>query len=1305
MPTTPSFDSEQALKTCYQILDTLSARQRTRLQPTLTFIEQRLARQQPADRKLGKLLDELQALLQARETRRQQLPEIRYPETLPVVGRREDIAKAIQDNQVVIIAGETGSGKTTQIPKICLELGFGIEGRIGHTQPRRIAARTVASRIAEELGVELGGVVGYQVRFTDHSDQRTAIKLMTDGILLAEIQADPLLHGYDVLIIDEAHERSLNIDFLLGYLKQLLPKRPDLKVIVTSATIDVARFADHFNEAPVIEVSGRTFPVEVRYRPWSDIGENLAEAVVATTEEILQESRQQGGDILVFLSGEREIREVSLALKRAQLPALEVLPLYARLSLAEQNKVFQSHRGQRIVLATNVAETSITVPGIRYVIDSGLARISRYSVRTKVQRLPIEPISQASANQRKGRCGRVSEGICYRLYDEEDFLQRPEFSDPELLRTNLAAVVLQMLQMKMGRVEDFPFIDPPDQRLINDGYRLLEELHAVNRRGQITALGKKIHGLSVDPRFARMLIESERLGCVNEVLIIVSALTIQDPRERPQEKQQAADEKHRRFFHEHSDFLTYVNLWRYVEAQRQELSQNQWRKQCKKEFLNFLRLREWRDLHHQLKTQTKSLGFKLNDEPASYEQVHQALLVGLLSNIGRKNDEDQARDYLGTRGRKFMIFPGSGLKKKRLPWVMAAEFIETTQLYAHYVAKIDVNWVLHAAEHLIQKEYFEPHYEQRSGSVKAFVKKRLWGLVLSEKQRVEYAKIDPALCRELFIRSALVEGQYRGNGRFFKDNAALIEEVTHLEAKARRRDILVDDQQLFAFYDARIPEAITNLAGFEHWRKTEEKSQPELLRMTREDVMLHGADNVSEQQFPEHVRNGALTLPVRYEFDPTRQNDGMNVLVPVGVLHQIQAQELEWLVPGLLTEKCIALVKTLPKQLRKTMVPVPHFVERALARMTPGTGLLLEALAEQLSVLSGTQIPMDAWQPEKLDAFYHANIVVLDERGKHLDQGRDLESLREKYKARVQETLEDVGSDIEKEGIQRWDFGELPEFVELARGQVKVRAYPALQANTRTRAVDLKMTDNPIEAAVQTNVGICQLALNELGETARYARKQLLRNKDVGLTLVDMGSREEVVDDLLLAAVRQVCFGGAALIDVREPEAFKERIRQGRAEIVAQAEAHAAVLLQCLAKVVAIRKQIKSSRNALAMALCFGDIQTQLNNLFYRGCLFETPWEWVQEWPRYMDAILVRMEKAPQKPQADRVGMHSVQALWQQHEDRVQKLGKAAYLADAPWQQYRWMLEEFRVSLFAQTLKTRVPVSEKRLKKLWSELG
>lgn len=1287
-------------ETFQQAINEALPRDAAALKKIMRQILERQSKAQPFDQKLDQFITLATRSQQVLAQRLENMPVIEFPDELPISQKREDIAELIAANQVVILAGETGSGKTTQIPKICLQLGRGVRGLIGHTQPRRIAASTVASRIAEELKTELGTAVGYQVRFTDHTNDNTYIKLMTDGILLAEIQHDPLLYKYDTLIIDEAHERTLNIDFLLGYLKNLLPRRPDLKLIVTSATIDVQRFSKHFNNAPVIEVSGRTYPVEVRYRPWMDVFEDQTEAIVECISEILESSKGQSGDILVFLSGERDIRETSHAIKKASFNHLDVLPLYARLSLAEQSKVFHSHKGRRVVLATNVAETSLTVPGIKYVIDTGVARISRYSLRNKVQRLPIEAISRASADQRKGRCGRVSEGICYRLYDEDDFNSRPEFTDPEILRTNLAAVVLQMLHMNIGDIRDFPFVDAPDNRLINDGFKLLEEIRAVSKKGKVTPVGKQVHQLPLDPRLARVVIEASRLGCIKEMLIIVSALSIQDPRERPVERQQAADQLHRRFWDDHSDFIAYVKLWDYLEEKRQELSQNQFRKLCKSECLNYLRVREWRDLHHQLKLSAKTLNAKEAANEASYETVHRALVSGFLSNIGLKSIEQNSREYDGTRNRKFLIFPGSSQNKKRPKWMMASEFIETSQLFAHNVAKIEPQWVLEQAEHLVKKHYFEPHYDVKAGQVKAYVKITLFGLVLVEKKRVQYSKIDEDQANEVFIREALVEGKYKGNGSFFSHNQNLLHEIEELEAKTRRRDILVDEQVIVDFYRSVVPRDITNLTGFEHWRKTQEKTQPELLKLRKEQLMLHDALDASQAQFPNQLRLGDYTVPVSYGFEPGKENDGVSIHVPVEVLHHLPEKQLEWLVPGLLKEKCAALVKSLPKKIRKHYVPVPQTVDRIFHRLKPGNVKLTDALTEQLKIIANVEIQEDDWELPLLDSFYFMNILVVDERGHVIDRSRSLSQLKTVYRETVQSTIAKVGNELEQEDLRDWSFGELSESVELDKGGIKIKAYPALV--DKTQSVDLKMLDSPKEASLANRKGITRLAALSNMQTYKYLTKNLLKGKDLGLAVVNMGKREQVIDDIIMAAVYDAMLKSEPQYPQTTAQ-FEAVVSRGKANVVAAADNIERLLTESLAELVQIRKRIKASKNALAMAFTFADVQSQITQLFYPGCLFNTPIQWLEQYPRYLKAISIRLEKAPQNPRKDKQWIDSLATFWEQHERLLATEGESAFFNNALWVEYRWMIEEMRVSAFAQSLKTLMPVSEKRLQKQWQE--
>ncbi len=1264
-------------------------------------IQQRQQSGQVCDLLLGKLLQQLQASCAKVALRKNALPVITFPDNLPIAAKREEICALIAAHQVIVLAGETGSGKTTQIPKMCLSLGRGLRGMIGHTQPRRLAARTVASRIADELGVALGSSVGYQVRFTDVSQDNTHIKLMTDGILLAEIQSDPLLWRYDTLIIDEAHERSLNIDFILGYLKQLLPKRPDLKIIITSATIDLQRFSQHFDGAPIIEVSGRTYPVEVWYRPPSEQDDQV-QAIIAATQEILA-LPQKSGDILVFLSGEREIRETANESRKANFPHLEVLPLYARLSNQEQNRVFAGAKGRRIILATNVAETSITVPGIGYVIDPGTARISRYSHRTKVQRLPIEAIAQASANQRKGRCGRVASGICVRLYTEEDFNNRPVFTDAEILRTNLAAVILQMVNLGVGDIRQFPFVDPPDSRLISDGFKLLEELQAATPAGQLTPLGKTLARLPVDPRLGRMLIEANQRNCLTEMLIITTALSMQDPRERPAEKQQASDEKHRRFWHEQSDFLAWVNLWQYAENQRQELTQNQWRRLCEKDYLNYLRMREWRELHHQLRLACKELAFKENHEAAGYEALHRSLLTGLLGNIGCKSEESSEHEYLGARNRRFALFPASSQYKKKPKWIMAATLLETSKLYAHTLAKIEPEWIVETARDLVKHHYYEPHYAYKTGQILAYDRVSLYGLILKEKQTVNFAHIDAVVSREVFIRQALVEGAYGKNapakiGEFFRFNQRQILEVQELEAKSRRKDIMVDDEVQYQFYAERLPSKIPNLAAFEHWRKRTEQQDARLLFMPRDILMRHEAGAITEAQFPKYLAVDGMELPLVYHFAPGAQDDGVSIQVPISILHNFPEARLQWLVPGLLRDKCIAILKCLPKNLRKSFVPIPNTVDKFLARLSPSNRPLCDAMGDELQRLLGGKLPTDTWHAVDLESFYQMNIQVMDERNKMLAQSRDLSALRSQYRADVQQSLQQAGNHLEKTDLIDWNFGELEAVCVLNKGNLRMRGYPSLI--DKGDSVELKVLDNPQESAWYTRKATARLLLLNLADAVKYLRKNLLKNSVMGLTQVALGSQSQVVDDILIAAVKTACLDGRAAPKNRAE--FLACLEAGRGKFLSSATAYEQLLVESLQLCVAIKNAMKNNKNALLLFGAMQDIQQQLQELFYPGFLQDCEWEQVRHLPRYLNAIDYRMQKASQNLTKDKQAQREVEVFLGLHRDHLAKEGPTAFRLQGLWQEYRWLIEELRVSLFAQQLKTPVPVSPKRLEKAWS---
>ncbi|WP_372860622.1 ATP-dependent RNA helicase HrpA [Spongiibacter sp.] len=1235
------------------------------------------------------------ALLQRR---RAAVPALHFPEQLPVSQRLEDIRRAIDSHQVVVVAGETGSGKTTQLPKLCLQMGRGINGMIAHTQPRRLAARTVAQRIADELASPLGEAVGYQVRFQEQTSAGSYIKLMTDGILLAAISHDRFLSHYDTIIIDEAHEHSLNIDFLLGYLKTLLPKRPDLKLIITSATIDVERFSRHFDNAPVVEVSGRSYPVEYRYRPLEELSgeQDLGEAVAAVLRELMAEGAQHRGDTLVFLSGERDIREVAKHLRDAQLPGAEVLPLYARLSAREQQRIFDSggRRGWRVVLATNVAETSLTVPGIRYVIDAGTARISRYSVRSKVQRLPIEAISQASANQRAGRCGRVAEGIAYRLYSREDYERRPAFTEPEIQRTNLAAVILQMLQLGLGDIRKFPFVDAPDSRLIRDGFSLLSELGAVDGE-RMTELGRSLARFPVDPRIARLIMAAAEQHCLREMLVIASALSIQDPRERPADKQQAADEQHRRFWQEGSDFLAYVALWEYAEEQRQALSASQWRRLCKKEFLSWTRMREWREVHHQLLLMCRQLQLRLNDEPADYQRLHRALLPGFLGQIANKSEE---REYLGARNRKLRIFPGSSLRKKNPKWIVAAELAETSQLFARCVAKIEPEWVLGVNDSLLKRNYAEPHWHAKSGRVMAYEQTLLYGLCLRDRHRVHYGPIDPRVSRQILIRQALVEGRYRGNAGFFQHNQGLRREILDLEDKARRRDILVSDEEIYAFYDERIADGISTARQLESWlKKTGADAQ---LRMSRAQ-MMRSEGGVDVAQFPAQLHAGDFQLALSYHFEPGHVDDGVSVSLPLAMLHKVPEGRFDWLVPGLLREKCIALVKALPKAQRKQLVPVPDYVDRALSRLAVGDEPLLPALAARLEQLSEARIDLPAWSAASIDDYYRMNIIVLDDEGKRLASGRDIQALREQLAADVQKSIaEESEAGFERRRYQGWEFGELPSEHRFKQAGATLTAYPCLRDDGQE--VELGLAETAEEAALQSERGILRLLLLRLPAQCKTLRATLFKGNAQQLEFAACGQQRKAwLESCLLMAARQAFMAEEAALP-RHRDDFDALWESGRGQFVEQAERSAKLLSEILAAYARIRRQLKKL-NSLSWIHSINDIQRQLSGLFFEDFIYTVSPPALHHYPRYLAAIEERLAKLDGHYQRDRQCTLVIAPLQEQLDDLLASTPRLWRQSPA-LREYRWLLEELRVSLFAQRLGTAQSVSEKRLKQLWKAL-
>ena len=1276
-------------------LDNLMLRDRQRLQRRLrgaSKVNNPAAQQGVAD----EISQEIAAAEQRVAARAAATPKITFPDNLPVSQKQQQIAEAIRDHQVVIVAGETGSGKTTQLPKICLALGRGVKGLIGHTQPRRLAARTVANRIADELETSLGGCIGYKVRFNDQVSETTQVKLMTDGILLAEIQQDRLLLQYDTIIIDEAHERSLNIDFLLGYLRELLPRRPDLKIIITSATIDPQRFSRHFHNAPVIEVSGRTFPVEVRYRPVveeaDDSERDQLQAIFDAVDELSDEGR---GDILIFLSGEREIRDTADALAKRDLPHTEILPLYARLSNAEQNRVFQSHSGRRIVLATNVAETSLTVPGIKYVIDPGTARISRYSYRTKVQRLPIEPISQASANQRKGRCGRVSDGICIRLYSEDDFLSRPAFTDPEILRTNLASVILQMTALGLGDIAAFPFVEAPDKRNIQDGVRLLEELGALTLNDEtghykLTSSGRQLAQLPVDPRLARMVLEAQRFGCVREVMIIASALSIQDPRERPVEKQQAADEKHRRFADKESDFLAFVNLWNYLGEQQKALSGNQFRRQCKGDFLNYLRVREWQDIYTQLRQVVRELGIPVNSEPAGFREVHCALLTGLLSHIGMKDAEKQ--EFTGARNARFAIFPGSGLFKKPPKWTMVAELVETSRLWGRIAARIDPEWIEPLAQHLIKRSYSEPHWEKGQGAVMAQEKVTLYGLPIVAARKVNYGRIDPALSRELFIRHALVEGDWQTRHAFFRNNQKLRSEVEDLEHKSRRRDILVDDETLFGFYDQRVGQDVVSAKHFDSWWKLASRDNPDLLSFDKQMLIKEGAEKVSQLDYPNFWHQGNLKLKLSYQFEPGADADGVTVHIPLPLLNQVEDQGFEWQIPGVRRELIIALIKSLPKPLRRNLVPAPNYADAFLGRVTAMELPLLDALAKEFRRMTGVTLERENWQWEQVPDHLKMTFRVVDEHNRKLKEGKDLSALKAELKEKVQETLSKVADDgLEQSGLHIWSFGDLPRSYEQKRGGYQVKAWPALV--DEKESVAIRLFDSEQEQQKMMWRGQRRLLLLNIPSPIKYLHEKLPNKAKLGLYFNPYGKVLDLIDDCIACGVDKLMAeaGGPAW----QQENFEQLHEKVRAELNDTVVEIAKQVEQILTAVFNINKRLKG-RVDMTMALALSDIKAQMSGLVYRGFVTGNGWKRLGDTLRYLHGIERRLEKLPADPHSDRARMLKVQAVEQAWQTWRNKLPPQRQ-DDEEVRDIRWMIEELRISYFAQQLGTPYPVSDKRI--------
>ncbi|MGW8309958.1 MAG: ATP-dependent RNA helicase HrpA [Thiogranum sp.] len=1257
-------------------------------------LQRRCRRGQPVDRGIARLEQALREAQSRVDRRRSGLPVPDFPPALPVVERRDDILAAIEAHQVVVLCGETGSGKTTQLPKLCLSLGRGTRGKIGHTQPRRLAARSLAARIAEELHCVPGSHAGYKVRFQDRVQDSSYIKVMTDGVLLAEIHSDPELREYDTLILDEAHERSLNIDFLLGYLHRLLPRRPDLKLVITSATIDPQRFASHFNNAPVIEVSGRSWPVEVRYRP--PLGDdddqrqrNREQAIVDAVDEVAAEGP---GDILVFLAGERAIRDTSEQLRKHHPPQTEILALYARLSADQQNRVFQPHTGRRIILATNVAETSLTVPGIRYVVDTGLARISRYDYRTKVQRLPVEPVSQASAKQRAGRCGRVAAGVCIRLYSEDDYLARDQFTPAEIRRTNLASVILQMATQGLGDIEAFPFIDVPDPRYVRDGFKLLQELGAVDDGRAVTPLGCRLARLPIDPRLARMLLAAHENGCLSEVLIIVAVLESADPRERPLEHAQAADEKHALFADSRSDFLAYLNLWKAFGERARHLSQNKMRKWCREHFVSWLRMREWIDIHRQLQAQVHDMGLASNREPADYRAIHTAMLTGLLGNVAVQVEPDQ---YLGARNLKFTLFPGSGAGKKKPKWVVAAELVETGRRYLRTVAAVEPGWLESLAVHLVKRTYSEPHWEKKSARVIAFERVTLYGLPLVQRRRVDFGCIDPVVSRDLFIRQALVLGQWRVRDAFAAHNRALLEELEQLEARSRRRDLVAGEEQLYAFFDERIPAVVVDAASFRRWWKKTEPQRPDLLHLPRQLVMQHSASTVTEQQFPDRVTVRGVSLPVSYRFAPGNAKDGLCVRVPLAALNQLRTEDFDWLVPGMLREKCILLIKSLPKPLRRHFVPAPDLADACLRASDGAGGSLTEFLQAQLQRMTGVKVSADAWRPELLPAHFSACFELDDEHGQRLAEGRDLVALQQRFGGRARQDFR-AASDAryQRRDLQDWDFGSLPEVVELERDGVRLHAYPALSlADGR---IDLSLFDLESVARKAHGEGLLALFRKRAGRLVKDIRRSIPDFDKQALWFSTVAGAGILQADLERAVLQAAFLLPDA--SIRDAESFRQRLERGSRHLLGLAVEIGDHSYQALQAYRQVRQRLKGNL-APQLLEAVGDVREQVERLIYPGFVSGTPAQWLPHLARYLRAAERRLEQLPSNPGRDREHARLVDSYWQRYRQALERGLEGEELT-----RFRWLIEELRVSLFAQSLGTAEKISPQRLDRLWQKI-
>ncbi|WP_240928410.1 ATP-dependent RNA helicase HrpA [Thalassoroseus pseudoceratinae] len=1316
--------------------------ERFRLRRRLDSIKKAQAAGKPFDRNLRRLAGEIEKSSELYKRRAERVPKVTYPEDLPISGMRETIANALKEHQVIVVCGETGSGKSTQLPKLCLDLGRGVGGMIGHTQPRRIAARSVAARVAEELGKPLGKEVGFKIRFADSTSPETYIKLMTDGILLAETQGDRFLDRYDTLIIDEAHERSLNIDFLLGYVKGLLPRRRDLKLIITSATIDADRYAEHFADsrgpAPIINVEGRTYPVETRYRPLitdedtdnrdePDPLQHLATAI----DEVARE--QPVGDILVFMPTERDIRDAAKQLRGHHVAGdssnrkTEILPLYGRLSTAEQNRVFQKSDWRRIVIATNVAESSLTVPNVRYVVDTGTARISRYSSRSQVQRLPIEPVSQASADQRAGRCGRVGPGVCIRLYSEEDYLTRDRFTAPEIQRTNLASVILQTQALKLGAIEEFPFLDPPKPGAIRDGYKTLFELGAIDEENRLTPIGQQLARLPVDPRIGRMILAGHEERCLQNVLIIAAALEIQDPRDRPVEKQQAADQAHEKFQHEESDFLSLLKLWQFYHKLRDDLSKSRLRKACVQNFLNFNRLREWSETYQQLRRLVEDAGMKVggrkdfrkknkvgsekrkNDDETGTElrleakdadAIHRALLTGLLSNVAYRGEE--GHEYTGSGGTKFFLWPGSGVFGKKPKWVMAAELVETSQRYLRTVARINPDWIEPLAGHLVKKTYSEPHWSAKSGSAMAFEKVLLFGLTLVPRRRVRYGRIDAKLSRELFLQHALAEFDWETKHPFFKHNQELLTEVEKMQAKSRQGDLLLLPEERFEFFDQRVPNRVVDAPSFDKWYRKEVKKQPRLLFMAKSDLLRAGAEGVDEDEFPNAIEVGRMRLPLEYHLEPGTDDDGITLTVPQAGVNQLDPHRLGWLVPGLLQEKIVALIKSLPKNIRREFVPAPDTARAVLKELQFGQGDFVDAVATKLSRIAGEPIRRDLFDENRLPSHLKMNVRVVDDDGQSVASGRDLQTIRREVSADASAAMSATDDAVwSRDDLTEWNFGDIPAHLDVRRGGVAMRAYPTLI--DRGQTVSLRLVDTPQKAARQLRGGLRRLfAL----QNAKKLKQQVDYLPDLGrlrMLASTLPGEAKLTHSLVDLLADRAFFGDEAVLPRAEAE-FQKREKAGRNRISVAVQDLASLVKPILEQAQNVKAMLEDSVPS-AWEFSLLDMHEQHEELLREGFWTSTPWPWLCQYPRYLRAMLFRRERLSDSDwQADQKKQANVRRYWEMYLERRQSHAQRN-IYDPQLNAFRWMIEEYRVSVFAQKLGTAIPISPKRLDQQWSQVA